>query len=418
MSEDGNAIRTPAEPRPVGQPSAVPTNSASSKWLSSVHGWITALLVGIVFAAFATAAVLVVLRYLPPLLASAPPEPEPIERAWNRSIGRLGIEPVYPPQEDLQVGDVFLVVAGADPQEQQVFGQALAQRAMKIAHISMRDELEREYAAAFEFPETAPAPLGTAPWAQTPSEASIFKEPGARRRLPLIAFPGITIARAGQGGLGAAVGGQGIAFGGESNNVEVIRLPSVETYGVLPPLAVVALDKFCNDHAAVCTDVGARKLLMRSFGTGICAVVQGLNREAGKYANQIEVQMVYRVYLARSIEQQRSSNGSVGLAGRITSTATAELAAVKEQLRDPALTTPGDIAAGTRRAVLEGQRLQLEALLKQAGAGESGAVTLSSSDSNATSLSQTFLRPLAVGFRAVKFATEPARSEDVREDCS
>src|SRR4051794_29850183 len=35
---------------------------------------------------------------------------ETITRQWNSTIFRLGIEPIYPPQEDISAGDIYLVI--------------------------------------------------------------------------------------------------------------------------------------------------------------------------------------------------------------------------------------------------------------------------------------------------------------------
>src|SRR5947209_3303894 len=35
---------------------------------------------------------------------------EDISATWNATVHRLGIEPVYPPQEDMAVGDIYLLM--------------------------------------------------------------------------------------------------------------------------------------------------------------------------------------------------------------------------------------------------------------------------------------------------------------------
>src|SRR3954447_8722369 len=39
---------------------------------------------------------------------------ETVARAWNRTISKLDIEPLFPPQEDTYVGDVFVIVANGE----------------------------------------------------------------------------------------------------------------------------------------------------------------------------------------------------------------------------------------------------------------------------------------------------------------
>src|SRR5689334_10928473 len=71
------------------------------------------------------------------VLALRPSLPDPtgddVAKAWNDSIARLGIQPVYPPEEDLVVGDIWVSVAGA-PQEIPVLGKSV-----RIGHVEVRD---------------------------------------------------------------------------------------------------------------------------------------------------------------------------------------------------------------------------------------------------------------------------------------
>ena len=53
-------------------------------------------------------------------LRPGPPDPtgDDVAKAWNDSIARLGIQPVYPPEEDLVVGDIWVSgILGGVPEE-------------------------------------------------------------------------------------------------------------------------------------------------------------------------------------------------------------------------------------------------------------------------------------------------------------
>src|SRR5690349_130089 len=39
------------------------------------------------------------------------PVAQEVAQAWSDSIGRLGIAPIFPPQEDFAVGDIWAVIA-------------------------------------------------------------------------------------------------------------------------------------------------------------------------------------------------------------------------------------------------------------------------------------------------------------------
>jgi hypothetical protein len=49
-----------------------------------------------------------------------------VEAQWDSTIHRLGIEPIYPPQEDLVVGDVLVTVIGDEEQHPSAHGRKVS----------------------------------------------------------------------------------------------------------------------------------------------------------------------------------------------------------------------------------------------------------------------------------------------------
>ena len=87
---------------------------------------------------------------------SSPPKLS-VATAWNNSVRRLGLNPIYPPQEDLYVGDILAVVKSSDDnysRMDEVFGD----HAIKLWHVNMTDALKRTYASVPVFPPTNPHP--------------------------------------------------------------------------------------------------------------------------------------------------------------------------------------------------------------------------------------------------------------------
>src|ERR1700719_3917330 len=62
-------------------------------------------------AAFVLAFILVVVR---PFAPSEDPNEADVAVKWNQSIAKLGILPIYPPEEDFYVGDVWGIISEAD----------------------------------------------------------------------------------------------------------------------------------------------------------------------------------------------------------------------------------------------------------------------------------------------------------------
>src|SRR4051794_21742581 len=104
----------------------------------------------------------------------APVVPEKsVAQQWNEAISRLGIEPVYPPQEDIAVGDVFVILTNDELNE--VEKEPLAGRSMKIWHVDMTTKLENAYADIYRFPETPDAPAQGRAWKLAAANGPVFR---------------------------------------------------------------------------------------------------------------------------------------------------------------------------------------------------------------------------------------------------
>lgn len=347
-----------------------------------------------------------------------PPDPAPdtssIARAWNRTIGQLGIEPVFPPEEDVHVGDIYAVITRGDV--------AFLGRAIKLTHVDMSAALAATYSKLPTFPNTAKRPNHDEDfWEQTPSEGDLFKS-GPRRTLSLVAFPGFSVRRARDAEAGVTTGGGWIAglfgAGRNSQEVEEVRIPAAETYGVGALLAAGQLAAFCEGPmSGVCTEAGARNVLSMQVGDDIWKpeVDADTGQPTGRYAMGVEVALINRVYLTRSIVHLRGSNDARGTAAGIA-------ARLNDALdRSPtAPTTSGEARADARRgatdpdraalhAALEDQRERIKAIAADLSATlPGGVVSVAAVDSKQVALKQTFPRPVAIGFRAVRWMPQPS----------
>src|SRR6266566_6701489 len=134
--------------------------------------------------------------------------PKPLEghsvaTDWNESVQRIGINPLYPPQEDLHVGDIFAVIKQSDNEypTSVVFGD----HAIKLWHVDMTEELKAAYNAVPVFPRTKERPLHEDDsWDQNESE-KLF-EPGGKKTLSLLAFPAFSIHHSRSATAGASTG--------------------------------------------------------------------------------------------------------------------------------------------------------------------------------------------------------------------
>lgn len=296
---------------------------------------------------------------------------EDVASMWNKSIARLGILPLYPPQEDFHVGDVWVVVAETD--EKPLLGQAV-----RVGHIDLRTAITAARQGRPVFAETG-AVNSAGHRGTSPVEVEALGPADERIALTLTAFPGITITHAidAKAGLGVASG----SLGANRNGVdtEEITIPVAETYGAPASVGLLALDAWCAAPATklYCSDQYARRLL--TFGVNS----QVLDAKAGRYTNTLQVRLITRVFVTRAIKQKRGLSDARGFE--------AGVAAAKDK------GAVGEPAAGvSAAAVAEGV------------AAATGSLALNRTNGAQVQLDQVFQRPVAFGYRAITFAIPPS----------
>ena len=87
---------------------------------------------------------------------------------WNATISKLGIDPVFPPEEDVAVGDIYAVLD--DSEDGQPSRTALALRSIKLTHQDLTSNIENAYKGSYLFPNTKPRPTDESEaWDQLPN---------------------------------------------------------------------------------------------------------------------------------------------------------------------------------------------------------------------------------------------------------
>jgi hypothetical protein len=355
---------------------------------------------------------------------------------WTTSVGRLQIEPVYPPQEDIYVGDIFAVITHSD--DKLITGKMLADHAIKLWHVDMTDAVQKTYANVPVFPMTLPRPARTGDiWPQQGSDDLFAK--GGKKALSLVAFPGFSVSRSraasagissGQGVFGWLSGLFGISR--DDEEVEQLLFPAPETYGVNAIDALVALTSFCADARTreFCKDRAVRTMLSMVVGGEIWRpeIDPKTKKPMDRYATEVELMIVKQVFLTRSIVQVHAADSTSGQVARLV----AKLKEISDQ--PPAGGSPPAIPAtpaaaptpnpaahpsppqvsppqvfppqiGADPSVLDEQRkrlIQLQAMLDEVSqSAPGGTVTALSADGSKIALNQDYPRPIAIGFRSV-----------------
>ena len=329
-----------------------------------------------------------------------------VAKQWNEAIQKLGFEPVYPPVEDIQVGDVFAMITD-DAVSDSATDEPFAGRSIKLLHLDMTKEIEDAYRVVYQFPATTVRPEHDGQiWPQAISTESLFKPPAVRTALPLVLFPRFTITnvKRASGSTGATSQLLSGAFGADANSTETVevRFSATETYGVPAVPAELRLIDFCEDTATkgFCSEQGLRKQLSILIGKKINDKVKDRKTGAERPRFSVELALVSRVFLARSIQTRiGEDDGTRGQAGLNQRPA---LPAIAGQPAPAAGDTSG------KRAEPDGKSQAAAAALPmpQAGANNSpgAAIAFERSATSNVLLPDTLLpRPVVVGFKSVRF---------------
>ena len=354
-----------------------------------VRKWFWQLAVAILVMAF----ILIVVR---PFDRVSDPSAEDVAEAWNASIQRLGILPVFPPEEDLHVGDIWAVVADADD-------RPLLGKAVRLHHIDMRRELLEANRGLPIFADTTkPVGVDGLP-SQDLKEVQVDNAARDERiGLTLTAFPGITINHSTRsaGSLGWGIGSLGAQR--DDDSVEEIRIRTAETYGVPAVVGVLRLDKWCDENKIYCTDEFIRRIMAYSVSERLLRI-----NTSDQYTTRLQLRLVTRVFLTREIEHRRLWTGSRGGVAQFTVEPTKSNA-------EPSTPNVGAKSPETSKDARSGAALNdlAQSVNSVAAGSKSGATTTTlQSDGTVVSLHQIFQRPVVIGYRAVTIAIPPSQPQ-------
>jgi hypothetical protein len=323
-----------------------------------------------------------------------PMEPEvtadTLAKSWSDSIAKLGLLPVFPPEEDLHVGDVWAVIAEAD--EKPLLG-----RGVRIAHIDLRDEMAEETLRQPLFEKTV-LQSGESGFRDHGDQEEGTPDPKRRIRVSLAAFPGLTITH-GQRAAGEARTVWGwLGLSREQIEVEQLRIPVAETYGVSARVAARELALWCGreETRLFCSDAYLRRIVGLTVGDVVLTV------KDGAYPVKLKLQLVNRVFMARRIEHRRGNEMSLGAGG-------GQGLALPAPTQNPAPAADPAIAASP-----EARLARATGAVAPTGLTPGVGVQYGQIATNGISLTEVFRRPVVFGFRAISVAIPPSQPETKR----
>jgi hypothetical protein len=307
-----------------------------------------------------------------------------VAKAWSNSVGRLGIAPVFPPQEDFAVGDIWAVISHAKNDD-----DALLSRGIRIGRIDLRTAILANAKSLPVFADTEPLDEKKKYRAQPKTE--VANGESDKISLTLAGFPGVTLSHIAKGSASLSLPFGASGADRDTEEFEDIEIPTAETYGAAPEDVFLAYLNWCKDgdNKIRCSEKYARNLLEFSVAPDVKKQTDGKN-----YDYDVEFQIVTRVFLAREIvHRRRVSSAKAGLA-KISPDATSGANASQSSV----VAADADIAA--RTATDANSTVQAASAASPGSSISSGAALVQSVGSE-IKLSEVFQRPVAFGYRAL-----------------
>ncbi len=331
------------------------------------------------------------------------PDYDFVQKQWTSSVARLGqdLYPVYPPTEDIQIGDVYAIevpdaiAAGTDKTKL---------RTLRLGYVpEMNDYLSRYYSHRIQFPKThfsADDKSVNRSVDQGDKGRSAF---GGRfkEQLPISAFPEYTIASGRVFDFAASFPGKVFGFlfgyvGSESTDLKV-SVSDNSTVGIPAYDAQRLLGGFCGRKDQPCNADRMMAAYVATYGV--------------KPRYPLMIRLISRVHLTRTINFTyvfRSATAMKAVAARLDSMKIyAEKAAA---LVTPPITPADDPKTATNESVDSARGVLLKQMIDSlnqdisalAGAqGEGFAFSSGSYNGRSVVLSQSFPRPLTFAYGGV-----------------
>jgi hypothetical protein len=377
------------------------------EWLKNALWWLLRAGIGIL----AVTGILYVVGILGGPSKKVEVENDTVATDWNEAVKKLNIEPIYPPQEDVYVGDIYATISGGS--------KNFLGRSMKLWHVNLNAAIQRAYQDLPVFPTTSPVPDKEGQvWQQETAE--LLFSPAQRKSLSLVAFPSFVVRHARSASAGASSGIWSGIFGAnrDSDETEELRFPRAETYGINATEATAALIGFCEAERSkpICSDTGVRQMLSMVVGDEIWKpAVDSRGKQTSKYAISVELVLINQVYLTRSIVRVHSINSRQAQIAQIVSKVqelgnqptpvpTPSPSPVKQDAGNEAQPPNQNSAADEQRQKITELQKSINELNKS-GAG--ATLTAAASDGATIALNQVYPRPIVIGVRGVRRIPSP-----------
>src|SRR4051794_4020517 len=169
--------------------------------------------------------------------------------AWSKTVAQFGIAPIFPPQEDVRVGDLYAVM-GEQGDNWRI--SLKAHRAIRLGHLNEIDVMLEEPKRQVVILPKSPPDYAAARARVAPVDCAedCIVRVGAKSHLPVVVLPGISAAQLrrteAQGGWWSSATRS--IFGGlyDDSQTVSVEIPYAEVYGLSSLEASKALQDYCE----------------------------------------------------------------------------------------------------------------------------------------------------------------------------
>ncbi len=317
---------------------------------------------------------------------------QPASVTYAKSVEQLGITPVYPPREDLQVGDIYAVEESAAVRQGN--GEQRARTAY-LDSVDLTGDIQKYLRGRYQFDKTNLKDLTIISASnkilpqtpQTDNDAGTLPGKSTLTVLPITSFPeievdsGITVGVAGQPkGLGAALG-----FEAAKTLKMALQFNRVTSYSVPIVDGMVQIKSFCSRKPDYCQSSNLALVLNQKYQLG----------DAKGSITDGSLLLVTKVYLARQITFT-FNDATLAAAAMASKGSEGTVPAISQSAMNEA-TTKGDATMIQALATLQ---TALNDSLRASKEG-SAAVQLAAVNKNSVSFNEVFERPVVIGYEAV-----------------
>ncbi len=316
-----------------------------------------------------------------------------VARDWSENLRELNIQPIFPPREDVQVGDVYLLpyAEGKTTEAKKNFTPI----GTWINSINLIEELKSHYKQRPDFPKTTNKKDTKSTMEQQPTSKGNLFASGDVNRLRMVLLPTFFKAEISAFDATALIPSSQLGnLGVSAENIKkaFVTISSASSYGI--PIAKVKNKlfedgKFCINKAAG-MDFDTLKFTVDKIGN---------NKKQARKALLI---IATEVFYARTLKVQLSIDKSIGASNQNNVSNGNSTAGTQEIANKP----------NTAEAKLAERKLNT---LVTPGV----SVSVGSSAHGSVSIDRTFERPIAIGFRGIRqiISLDEAATGNVKTDC-